>query len=212
MILAALHEPNAAHVLLTENPTATPNDPTGGYRLVRELQASEFIALQAEDWRALLAREKALPQLLEQYPGFADTRPTMFDHMAALALAHIGQFTAAEARLKAMPGDCYPCLRARGKVAALQNQDARADFWFDKAITSAPSIPFAYAEWGAALVIRSQPDAAIEKFKLANQKSPHFADPLEGWAKHCWRRTSRTAHWRSSRKPRSTPRTGDGCI
>ena len=28
---------------------------------------------------------------------------------------------------------------------------------------------------------RGQPDAAIEKFKLANQKGPHFADPLEGW-------------------------------
>jgi hypothetical protein len=29
--------------------------------------------------------------------------------------------------------------------------------------------------------IRKQPDAAIEKFKLANQKGPKFADPLEGW-------------------------------
>ncbi len=29
--------------------------------------------------------------------------------------------------------------------------------------------------------MRSQPDAAIEKFKLSNQKGPHFADPLEGW-------------------------------
>ena len=28
---------------------------------------------------------------------------------------------------------------------------------------------------------RGQPDAAIEKFKLANRKGPHFADPLEGW-------------------------------
>ena len=31
------------------------------------------------------------------------------------------------------------------------------------------------------LLKRGQPDAAIEKFKLANQKGPHFADPLEGW-------------------------------
>ena len=44
-----------------------------------------------------------------------------------------------------------------------------------------PSIPFADAAWGQALLARGQPDAAIEKFKLANQKGPHFADPLEGW-------------------------------
>ena len=28
---------------------------------------------------------------------------------------------------------------------------------------------------------RGQPDAAIAKFTIANQKGPHFADPLEGW-------------------------------
>ncbi len=31
------------------------------------------------------------------------------------------------------------------------------------------------------LLDRGQADAAIEKFKIANQKAPHFADPLEGW-------------------------------
>jgi tetratricopeptide (TPR) repeat protein len=31
------------------------------------------------------------------------------------------------------------------------------------------------------LLARGQSDAAIEKFKLANQKGPRFADPLEGW-------------------------------
>ena len=28
---------------------------------------------------------------------------------------------------------------------------------------------------------RGQPEAAIDKFRQANEKSPHFADPLEGW-------------------------------
>ena len=28
---------------------------------------------------------------------------------------------------------------------------------------------------------RRQPDGAIAKFRRANQKGPHFADPLEGW-------------------------------
>jgi len=28
---------------------------------------------------------------------------------------------------------------------------------------------------------RGQPDAAIAQFTIANEKGPHFADPLEGW-------------------------------
>ena len=92
-----------------------------------------------------------------------------------------GQFGAAEARLRPMPADCYPCLRSRAQVAALQKQDARADFWFGRATTIAPSLAFAESERGRALLDRGKPDAAIEQFKASNQKGPHFADPLEGW-------------------------------
>jgi Tfp pilus assembly protein PilF len=42
-------------------------------------------------------------------------------------------------------------------------------------------MPFAPYEWGQALLRRGTPGEAIEKFKIANQISPHFADPLEGW-------------------------------
>ena len=36
-------------------------------------------------------------------------------------------------------------------------------------------------DWGQALLARGDADGAIAKFTLANQKGPHFADPLEGW-------------------------------
>src|ERR1019366_7838137 len=58
---------------------------------------------------------------------------------------------------------------------------ARADWWFARSDAQTPSIPFTDALWGEALLKRGQPDAAIVQFKLANLKSPHFADPLEGW-------------------------------
>ena len=103
------------------------------------------------------------------------------DPLVAVALAHMGRFAEAEARLKPMPADCYPCLRARAQVAALEKQDGRADYWFARAAAAAPSARFAEAEWGLALLARGRQDAAIGKFKLANQKGPHFADPLEGW-------------------------------
>ena len=72
-------------------------------------------------------------------------------------------------------------LRARAQIAELQGQHARADWWFARAVAEAPSIPFAYTDWGHALLARGEPMAAIAKFTLANQKGPHFADPLEGW-------------------------------
>ena len=34
---------------------------------------------------------------------------------------------------------------------------------------------------GSSLLARGEPEGAIAKFAIANQKGPHFADPLEGW-------------------------------
>ena len=50
-----------------------------------------------------------------------------------------------------------------------------------RAVHDAPSIPLTYAAWGQALLERGEPDAAITQFTVANQKGPHFADPLEMW-------------------------------
>src|SRR5881394_1341773 len=69
----------------------------------------------------------------------------------------------------------------RARIADLEGQHARADWWFARAVHDAPSIPLMYAAWGQALLERGEPDAAITQFTVANQKGPHFADPLEGW-------------------------------
>ena len=99
----------------------------------------------------------------------------------ALAEAQTGDFVAAHAQIDRTASDCDLCLRTRAKIDALQKDPGGADFWFAKAELLAPSIPFADQDWGRALLARGQPDDAIEKFKQANQKGPHFADPLEGW-------------------------------
>ena len=101
--------------------------------------------------------------------------------LVAYAQARLGHTAEAQAQIAPTPGNCYDCLRARARIAALGGRAARADWWFDRAVIAAPSIPFAYADWGEVLLERGQPDAAIEKFTIANQKGPHFADPLEGW-------------------------------
>ena len=180
-ILAALHEPVAARAALADYPKVPAVIANAGSYSMQLLRARMLAALAEQDWPAVLAAEQDFAPLAAQYPGLAELRPTFFDPSVALALAHMGQFAAAEARLKPMPGDCYPCLRARAQVAALQGQDARADFWFARAAAIAPSSPYAESEWGQVLLARGKPDEAIEQFNIANKKGPHFADPLEGW-------------------------------
>ena len=173
ILAAALHEPAAARATLAESPPFI-----GGNNLPADVP-SLTIALAAQDWPAVLAAEKDFASMAALFPGFAEDKATMAD--PPVALAHLGQFAAAEARLKDMPADCYPCLRARAQVATLQKQDARADWWFARATAIGPSLPFAETEWGQALLERGDAAGAIAKFTIANQKGPHFADPLEGW-------------------------------
>jgi len=56
-----------------------------------------------------------------------------------------------------------------------------AGYWFARAVALAPSLPFAYADWGQMLMTKGNRDGAIAKFTIANRKGPHYADPLEMW-------------------------------
>jgi tetratricopeptide (TPR) repeat protein len=175
-ILAALHEPMAARAALAERPQI--------YQGANQLPIgvpSLAIALEEQDWPATLAAEREFDLAATTLPGIAEDRPTMAGPGIALALAHLGRFAQAEGRLKSMPADCYPCLIARADVAAMREQAERADWWFARAVATAPTAPFAEAAWGRALLARKQPDAAIAHFAAANRIGPHFADPLEGW-------------------------------
>ena len=46
---------------------------------------------------------------------------------------------------------------------------------------SAPSVPSGYYSWGIALAKHGDLDGAAAKLKDANQKGPHWADPLKAW-------------------------------
>ena len=99
----------------------------------------------------------------------------------AYAMALIGHFPNAHRLIDRTPADCTICLRARGRIEALEKNWAGADFWFARAVRFAPSIPFAYADWGEMLLHKGDLDGAITKLAQANKKGPHFADPLEMW-------------------------------
>jgi tetratricopeptide (TPR) repeat protein len=99
----------------------------------------------------------------------------------ALAEAHLGDVRQARALIAATPLDCSPCLRARARIEALGHDWHAAETWFARAVLDAPSIPFAYKEWGEMLLAKGDPAGAIAKFEAAHARGPHYADPLELW-------------------------------
>jgi tetratricopeptide (TPR) repeat protein len=99
----------------------------------------------------------------------------------ALAHAHVGNLAAAHSEIDQTPGDCVVCLRYRGNIDAVEQHWNAAQYWFARAVAAAPSVPFGYTDWGAMLLDKGDADGAIAKFTIANQKAPHFADPLEMW-------------------------------
>ena len=152
-----------------------------GESVLGQAVAVMVIDSEAQDWAGVLAQDKKLESELAPFPGEHSLLPTLITPLTAVARAELGRFAAAEAAIAPTPADCYPCLITRARIADLKGDARRADQWFARAVNAAPSIPFAYANWGEALLQHGQPDAAIEKFKLANKKGPHFADPLEAW-------------------------------
>ncbi|HEY2444814.1 MAG TPA: hypothetical protein VGI20_03650 [Rhizomicrobium sp.] len=99
----------------------------------------------------------------------------------ALALAMSGNLPAAYSLIDQTPFDCILCLRVRGRIDVLQKNWRGADYWFARAVHDAPSPPFAWTDWGHALLRSGNGDAAIAKFETAHARAPHFADPLEFW-------------------------------
>jgi tetratricopeptide (TPR) repeat protein len=143
--------------------------------------AMMVIDSETQDWTGVLAEDQELETALAPFAGEHTVLPTLIAPIKANALARLGRFAAAEAVIAPTPADCYQCLITRARIAYLKGDFARAESWYARAVDAAPSIPFAYADWGQMLLARGQVIAAIEKFKLANPKGPHFADPLEGW-------------------------------
>src|SRR5665213_4589565 len=181
-LLARLHDVAAARSLLAEGqaaPGAHPND-------VREARYQIDVAV--EDWKAALTESAAMRAFYLLHLGgnisprlVALTYGTEVAPLLAVAQARTGQFTQAHATIDRTPRDCVPCETARGNIDALEKNWNGAAFWFARAIRDAPSLHFADSDWGRMLMAKGALDAAIAKFTLANQKGPHFADPLEMW-------------------------------
>jgi len=176
---AEAHDIAAARATLADPVPETPGFIEAG--AILNGQARIEMAIMIQDWTEVLRQADLLQPLLLKHPQRLSQYHLTAELNVAFAEANLGHIAEAEARIANTPGDCYQCLRARARIAELKGEQARADWWFGRAVQAAPSIPFAYAEWGEALLDRGDPDGAIAKLMLANQKGPHFADPLEMW-------------------------------
>lgn len=144
-----------------------------------------WIAATSSDWPAALADARACDSWLDVHTPenklFGRLREVWIQPLEALAMANAGDLAGAETLMSATPLDCYLCVRVRGRIAAIKQDWTSAERWFAEAARQAPSLPFAFSEWGDMLLAKGDIDGAIAKFEAAHQKTPHFADALKGW-------------------------------
>lgn len=143
------------------------------------------IAAAASDWPTAVTHARASDTwLAEQAPTdklLGRMRSVWIQPLLALALAKAGDVAGAETLISATPLDCYLCVRVRGRIAAIKRDWRSADQWFAQATRQAPSLPFAFSEWGEMRLAQGDIDGAVTAFAAAQHASPHFADALKGW-------------------------------
>ena len=144
-----------------------------------------WIAAERGDWPAALADVRGCDAWLEgQKPThkvLGLLQPVWIHPLEALAMARTGDVAGAQALIATTPLDCYLCLRVRGQIAAQARDWPTAERWFADAAHQAPSLPFAWSEWGQMRLAKGDLAGAIAVFQIAHEKGPHFADPLKGW-------------------------------
>jgi tetratricopeptide (TPR) repeat protein len=145
----------------------------------------------AANARALLAEERGdLKEAAREWDAFAVeyANPIVSAPVpssicyAAVTYEKTGQSAKANAALNAVGKlTLVDCDRFRGDVFDLRGDWTAAQEWYAKAIELAPSTPSGYYSWGMALAKHGDLDGAAAKLKDANQKGPHWADPLKAW-------------------------------
>jgi tetratricopeptide (TPR) repeat protein len=190
--------PLTVQVMLNAEDAARAHDVASSRNLMEKARAAGMVAdarivevpyfrdVAAGDWQAAVTDARAAIVALKADKSVSPILTALMAKTGAMsflarALAESGDLAGAWAAIGGTPGDCYDCIRTRGLIAAVTKEWGRADYWFARAVQAAPSVPFAYEDWGRSLLARNEPDRAIAQFTIANLMGPHFADPLEGW-------------------------------
>jgi hypothetical protein len=183
-MFALNHDPRSGQLALV--PLGTPDDTS----FLQADAISAFMGLprywlaaERGDWHAALIDAKAADAWLEDHKVKLRVTGLMqsvwIRPLEALAMAREGDIAGAETLIGTTPADCYLCLRVRGQIATAKRDWLTAERWFDAAARQAPSLPFAFTDWGAERLAHGDTDGAIAMLQRAHEVGPHFADPLE---------------------------------
>jgi tetratricopeptide (TPR) repeat protein len=112
------------------------------------------------------------PLVSSDYPGY--------NCWIAPAEAAVGHAAQADAALKA-GGHFVDCYRFHADIIDGRGDWPAAQHAYEDAVAIAPDLPAAYYSWGLALARHGDLAGAAEKFAAANQRGPHWADPLKAW-------------------------------
>src|SRR6202012_3999890 len=93
-----------------------------------------------------------------------DLRPTLIWPWLAYGWAEEGQLKKARDLIARTPRDCTLCLEMRGRIAELAHDTGGAAFSYAQAMSDAPSLPFAAADWGAMRLAAGRYDLASRQF------------------------------------------------
>jgi tetratricopeptide (TPR) repeat protein len=173
---AQMHDVKAATLRLN----TTPVDATYAPDVAQATFVRALLAEESADYKTA-AREWDVYAAAYANPSVRTNNPHTIC-FAAPSYEKAGESARAEAALDAVGTltlvDCY---RFRGDILDLRGDCSNAQSWYAKAVKLAPSIPSGYYSWGMGLGRHRNLDAAAAKLNVANQKGPHWADPLKAW-------------------------------
>jgi tetratricopeptide (TPR) repeat protein len=170
-IQARLHDLGAAELAL-QTSHGDPNDPT--------------ISAMVHFVRARLATEAGdSARALTEMEAFGEGSTTATDVAGyscwiAPAEEAAGHPDKADAILNSA-GTFVDCYRFRADILDGRGDWKGAQKAYAAAVRLAPDLPAAYYSWGLALARHDDLAGAIEKFRQANERGPHWADPLKAW-------------------------------
>ena len=169
-----LHDSEAAELAI-KTTKDDPHDPTIG--AMTHFVRGRIAALAGDTPRAATEMETfgtayGNPVVLANYPGY--------HCWIAPVEEAAGHPDRADALLKTA-GTFLDCYRFRADILDGRRDWSGAQEWYAKSVQLAPDLPAGYYSWGVSLAKHEDLVGAITKLKDANQRGPHWADPLKAW-------------------------------
>ncbi len=175
-LLARMHVDRQASFTLQTSPGAGSDH----YVMAETDYVQGLMALDQQNYSQAVSDLEAMQALFAQYPAVTtnyDTNPICYLGLAEEFAGHPNKADTAIAQ----GGHFVDCYRFKGDIADHRGNWPQAQKEYAAAVALAPSLPMAYDSWGMALMRHHDYANAIVKFQEANQRGPHWCDPLEHW-------------------------------